>query len=97
MGIIRRIKKVVFGRNPDDNTADVLGGTGEIHDLSDLAFSTVHASWRGERGWPRALARHPHHGGPHLCQPPLYTVCAHYAPSTSAECVTAIICFCILS
>ena len=36
MGIIRRIKKVIIGRNPGDNTMDDLGGTGEIHDLSDL-------------------------------------------------------------
>jgi len=35
MGIIRRIKKIVIGRNPGDNTADNLGETGEVHNLSD--------------------------------------------------------------
>ncbi len=35
MGIIRRIKKIVIGRNPNDNTANNLGETGEVHNLSD--------------------------------------------------------------
>lgn len=35
MAVIRRIKKVVIGRNPGNNTADNLGETGEIHNLSD--------------------------------------------------------------
>lgn len=35
MGVIRRIKKILIGRNPDNNTADNLGGTGEVHNLSD--------------------------------------------------------------
>lgn len=35
MGVIRRIKKIVIGRNPSNSTADQLGETGEVHNLSD--------------------------------------------------------------
>ncbi len=35
MGIIRKIKKIVISRNPNNNTADNLGETGEVHNLSD--------------------------------------------------------------
>ena len=35
MGVIRRIKKIVIGRNPGNNTSDNLGETGEIHNLFD--------------------------------------------------------------
>ena len=35
MGVIRRIKKIVVGLNPGDNTAQNLGGTEETHQLSD--------------------------------------------------------------
>ena len=34
MGIIRRIKKIIISRNPD-NTVNNLGGTEETHSLSD--------------------------------------------------------------
>ena len=36
MGIIRKIKKIIIGRNPGNNAVDNLGGTGEIHNLSDV-------------------------------------------------------------
>ena len=35
MGIIRRIRRIVIGLNPKDNSVDNLGGTGEVHNLSD--------------------------------------------------------------
>jgi len=35
MTILRRIKKMVIGRNPNDNSADNLGSTEEIHNISD--------------------------------------------------------------
>ena len=35
MGIIRRIRRIVIGPNPKDNSVDNLGGTGEVHNLSD--------------------------------------------------------------
>lgn len=35
MGIIRRIRKIIIGRNPSSNTVDNMGGTDEIHNLSD--------------------------------------------------------------
>ena len=35
MGIIRRIKKIVIGRNPGNNTTDNLGETGEVHNFDD--------------------------------------------------------------
>ncbi len=35
MGVIRRIKKIVIGRNPDNDIVDNLGETGEVHNLSD--------------------------------------------------------------
>ena len=35
MGIIRTIRKIMIGLNPKDNTVDNLGGTGEVHNLSD--------------------------------------------------------------
>jgi hypothetical protein len=35
MGIIRIIRKIVMGRNHEDNTVDHLGESGEVHNLSD--------------------------------------------------------------
>jgi|GEM_PF-6088655 len=35
MAILRRIKKILVGRNPADNSVDNLGGTDEIHNISD--------------------------------------------------------------
>jgi hypothetical protein len=35
MGIIRRIKKIIIGRNPIDGSLDNMGSTDEVHNLSD--------------------------------------------------------------
>ena len=35
MGIIRRIKKIIIGRNPISGTVDNMGSTDEVHNLSD--------------------------------------------------------------
>ena len=35
MGIIRRIKKIVTGRNPIDGTVENMGSTDEVHNFSD--------------------------------------------------------------
>ena len=35
MGIIRTIRKMIISLNPKDNTVDNLGGSGEVHNLSD--------------------------------------------------------------
>jgi len=35
MRVLRKIKKIVIGRNPSNNTTDNLGETGEVHNLSD--------------------------------------------------------------
>ena len=35
MGIMRRIQKIVISLNPFDNSVDNLGGTGEVHNISD--------------------------------------------------------------
>lgn len=35
MGIIRKIRKILIGYNSTDGSIDNLGGTGEIHNLSD--------------------------------------------------------------
>ncbi|MCK5000311.1 MAG: hypothetical protein KAS23_12280 [Anaerohalosphaera sp.] len=36
MGIIRRIKKIITGRNPINGTVDNMGSTDEVHNLSDF-------------------------------------------------------------
>ena len=35
MGVIRRIRKIMVGLNPNDHIVNNLGGTGEVHNLSD--------------------------------------------------------------
>ncbi len=35
MGIIRRIKKIIIGRNPINGSLDNMGSTDEVHNLSD--------------------------------------------------------------
>lgn len=36
MGIIRRIKKIIIGRNPINGSVDNMGSTDEVHNLSDF-------------------------------------------------------------
>ena len=36
MGVIRRIKKIIIGRNPNNGTVDNMGSTDEVHNLSDM-------------------------------------------------------------
>lgn len=35
MRVLRKIKKIIIGRNPNNGIADNLGETGEVHNLSD--------------------------------------------------------------